>query len=527
EPGLFSGKHVALLKTFADQAVIAVENVRLFNETKEALEQQTATAEILRVISSSPTDVQPVFDTIVRSATRLCRAVAAAVFVTDGRTLYEPSNYGGAPEALAAARARYPRPLDRETASGTAILTRSVVHVPDVQEPSATEFAAFARRVGRDIGFRSLLSVPMLREGEAVGAINVTRSDPGLFSDTEVALLKTFADQAVIAIENVRLFNETKDALERQTATSEILQLISQSPTDTQPVLEGVVERALRLSEATAGAVSTFDGELIHVVASNLAPDSPILRVFPMPPSRTGSLAARTVFERQIIHVPDVLAEPGYNVSQQAAESGYRSVLSVPMLREGTVLGTITVGRSQAGPYLDRQIALLKTFADQAVIAIENVRLFNETKEALERQTATSEILSVISSSPTDVQPVFEAIVRSASHLCNGEWTIVTRYDGELIHLVAQHNAPPGPAGAVERLFPSRPARNLASARAILEGAVVHIPDANEDAGLAPGAAALARSFLSVPMLREGVPIGAITTSRATAGPFAPEQIAL
>src|SRR5262249_51193399 len=206
EPGLFSGKHVALLKTFADQAVIAIENVRLFNETKEALEQQTATAEILRVISSSPTDVQPVFETIVRSATRLCRAVAAAVFVTDGRTLYEPANYGGAPEALAAARARYPRPLDRETASGTAILTRSVVHVPDVQEQSATEFAAFAGRVGREIGFRSLLSVPMLREGEAAGAINVTRSDPGLFSDTEVALLKTFADQAVIAIENVRLF---------------------------------------------------------------------------------------------------------------------------------------------------------------------------------------------------------------------------------------------------------------------------------------------------------------------------------
>src|SRR5262249_55452052 len=264
EPGLFSGKHVALLKTFADQAVIAVENVRLFNETKEALEQQTATAEILRVISSSPTDVQPVFDTIVRSATRLCRAVAAAVFVTDGRTLYEPSNYGGAPEALAAARARYPRPLDRETASGTAILTRSVVHVPDVHEPSATEFAAFARRVGGEIGFRSLLSVPMLREGEAVGAINVTRSDPGLFSDTEVALLKTFADQGVIAIENVRLFNELQkknealtqahgqvtEALEQQTATAEILSAISRMPADLEPVLEAVAQNASRLCGA-------------------------------------------------------------------------------------------------------------------------------------------------------------------------------------------------------------------------------------------------------------------------------------
>ena len=242
--GAFTPEQGALLKTFADQAVIAIENVRLFNETKEALEQQTATSEILRVISRSPTDVQPVFDTIVASAAQLCHAAVAGVFLTDGQMVYHPANYGGSPEARTATRARFPRPLDMETTPGMAILTRSVVHLPDTEDASVPEHI---RQVGRALGFRSTLAVPMLREGEPVGAITAHRREPGRFSDSEISLLQTFADQAVIAIENVRLFTELQERLEQQTATSEILRVISQSQRDVQPVFDTIAVNARRL----------------------------------------------------------------------------------------------------------------------------------------------------------------------------------------------------------------------------------------------------------------------------------------
>src|SRR5262245_46002006 len=250
--------------------------------------------------------------------------------------------------------------------------------------------------------------------------------------------------------------------------------------------------------------------------------------LYPRPLNRQTN-SGRAMLDGRVAITEDIEADSARSAATRDAARlmGLRSAVTIPLLHKERTIGALTVGRAEPGTFSPKQVALLQTFANQAVIAIENVRLFNETKDSLERQTATSEILSVISSSPTDVQPVFEAIVRSASHLCNDGWTVVTRYDDELIHLVAQHNAPPGSVGEVEHLFPARPARNLVSARAILDGGVVHIPDANEDVDLAPGAAALARSFLSVPMLREGAPIGAITTSRASAGPFAAEQIAL
>src|SRR6266568_3237491 len=216
----------------------------------DAAEQQTATSEILRVISAQR-DVQPVFDTIVQRAVRLCNATTAGVFRTDGSMLYHPANYGGSPEALAAIRSRYPRPVGMDTTPGIAILTRSVFHVPDIEDPSVIEFV---RQVGRVLGFRSAVTVPMLYEGEAVGAIVVTRREPRRFSDAEVEVLKTFADQAVIAIENVRLFTELQTsnrelttALEQQTATSDILKVISSSPTDAQPVFDAIVASAVRL----------------------------------------------------------------------------------------------------------------------------------------------------------------------------------------------------------------------------------------------------------------------------------------
>src|SRR5262245_10674097 len=451
EPGGFTDDEIALLQTFADQAVIAIENVRLFTELQEknralteahaqvteSLEQQTATAEILRVISSAHADAQPVFDTIVQSAVRLCNAANAAVFLTDGRMVYHPANYGSAHEALAAVRAQFPRPLDRSTAPGMAILTRSVVQVPDIEDPSAIEAV---RQGGRLLGIRSVVMVPMLRESEPVGALGVARREPGQFSDAEVGLLTTFADQAVIAIENVRLFRETQEknhalaqaheemskAIQQQTATSEILRVISSSPTNVRPVFGAIARSAAHLTGAAMASVYEFDGSLIHlrVVEPSDWPHADEFRLnFPTTPTLTLA-AGRVILERALHHPGDLPDDPDVPelTREWARRMSMRSVLWVPMLRDGAPVGVIGVTRRESGLFSDEQVRLLETFADQAVIAIENVRLFTELQqknealtqahaqvtEALDQQTATSEILRVISASPTDVQPVFD-----------------------------------------------------------------------------------------------------------------------
>jgi len=469
----FTEKQMQLVKTFADQAVIAIENVRLFKELEEknralteahaqvteTLEQQTATSEILRVISSAHTDAQPVFDTIVQSAVRLCNAANAAVFRTDGRTVYEPANYGSSPEALATTRARYPRPLDMETTPGIAILTRSIVQISDVEDPSAIEFV---RQSGRLLGFRSVVTVPMLREGEAVGAIIVARREPGRFSDAEVEVLKTFADQAVIAIENVRLFTELQEknraltaahaqvteALEQQTATSEILRVISSSPTDVEPVFQTILSSTNRLCEASFSVLWLWDGEaLIPAAHANVSPNlAEHLRTSRARPRRGGSPVALTALEQTVIHVPDVLDDPRFSPADVPSYQfeGARSILSVPMLREGSLVGVINTWRREPRAFTDKQVALLKTFADQAVIAIENARLFKELEvrnrdltAALDRQTATGDVLRIIAQSPTELQPVLEVIAMSALRLCAASDVVIERLEGERFYNAA------------------------------------------------------------------------------------------
>ena len=503
---------------------------RLERRLAEALEQQAATAEILRVISSSPHDVQPVFDAIVRSAVRLCGALISCVFRYDGERLHFVGHHNFPPAALDIYQRTYPLPLDQDRLLGRAILERRPVNVADV-------FAEFRSPIGqRELGNRSILAVPMLRDGDAIGVIATSRAVPGLFPEHQVALVQTFADQAVIAIENVRLFTEAEarnrdlsEALEQQTATGEVLRVISSSPTDVQPVFETIVGSAARLCDAEFSAVARFDDGQLHLLAlNNVSPEESAAwhQLFPRSAQR-GFVMGRSFLEGRAIHVADVLADPDYDVRTQQSIlrlTGYRTYLGIPIVRKGVPIGVIGCGRREVRPFTATQIELVKTFADQAVIAIENVRLFKELEtrnrdltETLEQQTATSDILRVISGSPTDVKPVFDTIVQNARGLCGADSAGVLRYDGGLLHIEALDNAKPEQASALRSAYPMPANRSHASGRAIMTGRPAHIPDVRADSEYSLDSlrdTVGLRSVLSVPMVRDGIPLGAITVQR-------------
>jgi GAF domain-containing protein/CheY-like chemotaxis protein/anti-sigma regulatory factor (Ser/Thr protein kinase) len=546
----FTDRQIELVKTFADQAVIAIENVRLFKELEtrnkditEALEQQTATSDILRVISSSPTDVQPVFDLIAESAVQLCTGQFSAVFRFDGELIHLVSHHGVTHEGAALWQKPFPKPPGRDTAIGRAMQDRTVAHIPDVHLDR--EFGSDALTVAETVGYRSLVAVPMLREGRPVGGIVVTRSQAAPFPDRQIELLQTFAEQAIIAIENVRLFQELQtrnkevtEALEQQTATTEVLKLISRSTFALQPVLETLVENATRLCSAAHGYIFKFDGEALRLAVAYGA--SPATRRYmeqkPVPVG-PGSVTGRAADERRAVHADDVLAEPGYQWSELARLEGFRTALAVPMFKGDTLLGVITIWKTKVEPFTDKQIELVTTFADQAAIAIENVRLFQELEtrnkevtESLEQQTATSQVLQVISSSPTDVQPVFDAIAESAVRLCHGQYCAVLRFDGELVHFVSHSGLTAEGIEAYRETYPMVPSRASAASRSILTRELVHIPDIHKDPDYGIAAASQKvglRSIVAVPMLRHGDPIGTITVSRAEAGLFPPKQVEL
>jgi signal transduction histidine kinase len=390
----FTDKQIALLQTFADQAVIAIENVRLFTELQqknraltqahgqvtEALEQQTATSDILRVISSSPTDLQPVLDALVESASRLCQAADTALLLVEGDQLKVAALHGSMDES-----ARLANAIDRGWVAGRAVVDARTVHVEDLTQ-AAAEFPIGAQIAVR-LGHRTALAMPLLCKGVPIGALFLRRREVRQFSDKEIALLQTFADQAVIAIENVRLFRELQTrngelrvALEQQTATSEILRAITHTPTDTQPVFDTIVESAVRLCDGLFGTLWQFDGELIHQVAQhNYSPEAleEMRRIYPCRPSRAHG-SARAMLERSVVHILDVELDPEFQIRALSRAVGWRSGLFVPILREGAPVGAIAVTRARPGPFSDNEIELLKTFAHQAVIAIENVRLFTE-----------------------------------------------------------------------------------------------------------------------------------------------------
>ena len=420
--GPFSDKQIALLKTFADQAVIAIENVRLFKETKEALEQQKATADVLSVISRSPTDLQPVFDGILENATRLCDAHLGFLNLADGNMYKTVAHHGGNPKFVKWIIERGPFQTDGTLLEKMHAEGRPV-QIPDLREgfayrnknPNATALVELGK-------VRTFLAVPMLKDGCVLGGITIYRPEVRPFTQKQIDLLVSFASQAVIAIENARLFNETKEALEQQTVISEILRVISSSPTDTQPVFDAIVKSGVHLFGGMNVSLRLIKGDHAETVASTL-PSHEAHGGFAVPLADEGVASGRAIRRGEVVQIPDMLAAEEWvsaRSKQRAAERGFRALLIAPMIRDNNAIGSIHVNRATPGPFSDKQVALLRTFADQAVIAIENVRLFNETKEALEQQTVISEILRVISSSPTDTQPVFDAIVKSGVHLFGG-----------------------------------------------------------------------------------------------------------
>ena len=519
----FTPAQIKLLETFAAQAVIAIENVRLFQELKESLEQQTATSEILGVIASSPTDIQPVLDVVAENAARLCEANDAQILRVDGDILRLASSHGSLPTSQT-------RPINRQLASGRAVIDRQTIHVHDIA--LAEDEFPYTRTLGIPRGIRTFLATPLLSKGVPIGAIAIRRTEVRPFTEKQIALLKTFADQAVIAIENVRLFKELQDrnrdlteALEQQTATSEILRVIAGSPTDLQPVFQTIIANAARLCEAQNGAMFRFDGEVFHNVALyNVSPAMEAYAHTPIRPGRESALR-RVGLEKRPAHIPDMLADPECVVSEVYREEGMRTALAVPLLKENELIGAIAIHRREVRPFTENQMKLVSTFADQAVIAIENVRLFNELKESLEQQTATSEILGVIASSPTDIQPVLNVVAENAARLCEATDAVIRLIEGDGHRLVASFGTAPAPEfGHLGRRTPT--------SRAILNRHSVQVLDLTEAAkseypDIEVVISAGTRTFLSVPMLREGNSIGVINIRRTEVRPFSDRQIKL
>ena len=378
-PGAFPDKQVKLLQTFADQAVIAIENVRLFKETKEALEQQTAISEILRVISSSPTDVQPVLEAIAERAANLCDASVGSMYLTDGDTLRLLASKGPTPDPV---RNVDVLPINRESLSGRAVLEQRTIQVPDLLAAGADY--PLSHDIAERLGHRTVVVTPLYREGKPFGTILLRRQEVRPFSEREIALLRTFADQAVIALENVRLFNETKEALDQQRAAGEVLSAISSSIADTTPVFDKILSSCERLFGGKLIGINLVDAQgLIRIAAYHGPGRDQLEHVLGGRPADEDTATGAAIVGRTVVHFPDIANGKDVPVATRNSgiATGIRSLILAPMLWEGRGIGAIFVGRDFVGPFSEKDIALLRTFADQAVIAIQNARLFREIQD--------------------------------------------------------------------------------------------------------------------------------------------------
>jgi signal transduction histidine kinase len=530
----FTEKQIKLLETFAAQAVIAIENVRLFQELKESLEQQTATSEILGVIASSPTEIQPVMDTIAESAANVCGASDAVIRLVEGNVLRTAAHYGSVPDVAAV------RPIDRHSPGGRAVVDRQIIHIQDALSLPETEYPETHPSDLR-VSIRTVLAVPLMREDVPIGSIHMRRTEVRPFTEKQIKLLETFAAQAVIAIENVRLFQELKESLEQQTATSEILGVIASSPTDIQPVLDAVAESAARLCDAKDAVIFRRDGGVTRPVAryGSIPLARPMGEIFP---DTRGTPPGRAMADGKTIHVRDIAAELDSEFPdsrERHLATGSHTILATPLLRESASIGAIMIRRTEVRPFSDKQIKLLETFADQAVIAIENVRLFQEL-EARTRELAQSvgelRALGDVSqavSSTLDLAKVLETIVARAVQLSGTDCGVIYEYDesAQEFNLRASHRME---EEVVEGLRAARVHLGEgATGRAAITRTPVQIPDILDQREFTgtrarPLITRLGyRSLLSVPLLREQQIMGGLTVWRRQTGEFKPEVINL